>query len=324
MARVGFGEEADPGLWRFIHPGSKALIGIRWGKVGGTEVGQWMHQRWIGNIKMPGMEFLEDVDEILVSSPGVKSAANWGDEPPVLIAVGGRFDLTKIQALLIRLGAKKQMFGETPVYRQKGKLDSEPAFALVSSRLILMGDPQSLFSTIERSKLAASPDDGTFLARAKGMAERYDCWALLNDSGAMHNFLMSKLAGAAGGQESRGFEAGISVRDGLAIDVTVHTASERAAKAMESTLLHKIKLPAKAQTMGRGADELAVLQSKLKISVDRSNVAVSLRMDREELARSLVVSQPAMAGAARTNSSQPMVIRIEGLDEGPRTVPFKQ
>jgi hypothetical protein len=324
-------------LWRYVHPKSKALVGMQWSKVQKSELGRWLQQKWIKNLTIPGTEFLKDVDEVLISSPGVQSGAEEED-PALMIAIRGHFDLTRIRLVLARQNARLQMFDSIPIYRQKGKPDSEPAFALLNPQTILIGEPQSLFSTIERSKLVqAEEEPGTFTARAQAMAAKYDCWALMNDSGSMHNFLFAALAGKAISPDSQGFEAGISVTGGFSMDVLMKVGSEHAAKVLHGNVNRVIHLAA----ADKGSDFQGLLQ-KLKIASDKSGVALTLRMSNLEVAKSLHLSNepkdekpllaenpPHLQQADRKVTPPPpppppkLVIRIEGLDDGPREVPYK-
>ena len=293
-AVASFAQDATP--WQLIHPNSKALIGIQWAAVQNSEVGPWLRQRWIGDLEIPGVDFNKDVQQILISSPG---SAGTG-EPPLLIAVRGVFQQKQVETALIHQGMVKQIFSGAPVFRPKARGSSDPAFALLTDQLILIGDPASLFSTIERSRLPRQEEPGSFLFKAQSLNARYDCWALLSDSGSMQNFMLASLFGKTLSERTQAFEAGISVRDGLAIDFTMATQDERAAQTLQTNLKDQVRLAAQNPKDWAG---------KLHVSTDHANVIMSLRMPQ-------VPVQRAVAG-------QPQMIRIDGLDEGPRFVRYK-
>ncbi|MBV8819430.1 MAG: hypothetical protein JO022_13815 [Acidobacteriaceae bacterium] len=328
---------AENSLRRYVHPNSKALVGAQWSKIQKSELGRWLQRRWINNLDIPGTEFLKDVDEVLISSPGLKDGAGEDEDPALLIAIHGSFNLTRVRLVLARQGARMQNFDGIPVYRLKGKTESDPAFALLNSQTILVGDPQSLFSTIERSKLVQNTDEsGPFTARAQAMAARYDCWALAGENGSIHNFLLSALVGKALSPESQGFEAGISVRDGLLVDVIMKVPSERAAKLLQNNLARLIRIA--GTPMGAKNNDFVNLIPKFRVRSDKESVSLSLRMSDSEIAAALhansdrfVAQTAAVPGEAeRRTATLPRsappaksVIRIEGLDEGPRELPFK-
>ncbi len=309
---------AEPSLWRYVHPNSKALVGIQWSQVEQSDLGRWIQSRWIPDLGMPGIEFLKGVEQVLISSPGVQPESP-DEDPRLLIAIQGNFDLARLRQVLVEQGAKPQTFAGIPIFRQRGKAITEPAFALLSSRTILIGDIQTLFSSIERLKVARSEDDlQPLVGRAQDLAARYDCWALMSDTGAMHNFLFTSLAGKTLSPESQGFQAGISVRNGLAIDVVMAVRNERAARVLQGNLNRLIR---NAETDKGGSPEFASLIRKLRITADRSSVLLTLRMTALEASQSFA-SKPRSQVLAKTDAPK-LVIRIEGLDEGSRELPFK-
>ena len=310
LASVLLAREVDSGMWPLIHPNSKALIGIQWAAVQHSEVGKWLRQRWIGDLEVPGLDFSKDVQQVLISSPGRLG----GQEPQLLIAVRGNFDQKRVEEALIRAGTSRQMFSGVAVYRPRAKGSSDPSFALLTEHVILIGDPASLFSTIERSRLPRPADEGSFLERAQALDLRYDCWALLTDPASMQNFMFASLVGKTMSAEAVGLEAGISVRDGLAIDVVMNSPNERTAKAMQGHVTHMVELAAQDQ---KAPADFSSLVGKLRVSTDRNNVLMSLRMTDAEVAKSLE-AKPRIVVA-----DKPQVIRIEGLDDGPRVVPLQ-
>jgi hypothetical protein len=308
---------ADASLWRFVHPKSKALVGIQWSTVQKSEVGRWIQERWINGESIPGMEFLPDIQEALISSPGPASDAPNAD-PPLLIAIRGHFDLARVQQLLVRQGHRAQSFGTVSIYRPIAKGSTEPSFALLSSEIILVGDLQSLYATIERSRLPVSEDDDEgFLGRAQLLATRYDCWAIMSEPGAMKNFLFASLAGKTISPDSLGFEAGISVKDGLSIDLVLNSRSERGARTACAKLTRLLKV-------NSGGPEYAALFQKLRITSDHTSVFISLKMNPQETAASLKIpAAPPVPVVEAAHAAENKVIRIEGLDEGVREVVVK-
>jgi hypothetical protein len=310
---------ADASLWRFVHPNAKALVGIQWSKVQQSEVGRWIQQRWINGESVPGIEFLPDIDEVLISSPGPAAGSDSG-EPLLLIAIRGHFDLARVQQVLVRQGHRAQTFGTVPIYRPAAKGSTDPAFALLSPEIILVGDIQALYATIERSRLPVSEeDDEGFLGRAQLLATRYDCWAVMSEPGAMKDFLFASLAGKTLSSESQRFQAGISVKDGLAIDVVLSSRTERGARTVAAKLNRMLKASAKSD----GAPEYSALFQKLQISSDHTNVFITLRMNQQETAASLKVPLAAPPTVEASHAAERKVIRIEGLDEGVREVIVK-
>lgn len=303
----------EPSLWRFVHPNAKAVAGIQWSRVRESELGRWIQRRWIDGIALPASEFLQDVDQVLISSPGAPVSTDQ-DEPPLLIAIRGRFNMARVEEVLLSQGTNKQMFGRVPLYRPKINTAFDPVFAIVDPETILAGDLQSIFSTLERPWSGSSTQ---WLERAEVLSKHYDCWALMRDSGTIHNFLLSSLIGNTLSPDSQGFEAGISVRDGLAMDITLRVRSERSARLLQSNLNRMIRL-ASFQTANPSG--FTAFLDKMRIATDGSNVLLSLRLSGVEASRNL---NPVREVKPPLQAQRNLTIKIDGLDEGPREVPFK-
>ena len=83
----------DSTFWQYAHPNAKALIGIDVQRVRTSQMAAQLRSQFqtVNLPAVPGLEFLKWVDRVMISSPGVKTPGTT-QEPPVLIAVQGRFD----------------------------------------------------------------------------------------------------------------------------------------------------------------------------------------------------------------------------------------
>jgi hypothetical protein len=331
--------QTDPTLWRFIHPSAKAVISIDWKTLRGSHVGALLREKFIDanpGPAIPGIEFLDDVDRCIISSPG-RTAVDATSEPPMLIVVRGHFDLAKVRAVLADHGAKPQLFNSTQVYRPQGKNGHDMAFVLLDAQTILIGDAGSVFRSLERSASAApSPEASSILARAAEMDSRYDVWALMTGLEAVANDrLMGLLAGGGAlGSEARGFEAGVSLRNGLSADISLFFPTEPEARSTASELSKIMKMAIKDKM---GGPAMVDLERKLKVAADGAIARISLRLTPQELeknaqifaasrppaAASVADSAPVAATALAPPKPEPSMIRIEGLDSGPREIPMK-
>src|SRR5579863_6430884 len=75
--------QTDAGLGRFVHPNAKALISINWGRIGHTPIGTMLREKLgaAAGSMVPGLEFLDDVDRVLISSPGSNADDNTEEAP---------------------------------------------------------------------------------------------------------------------------------------------------------------------------------------------------------------------------------------------------
>ena len=389
--------QTDAGLWRFVHPNAKALIGIDVQRIRSSRVVEEMSAQLHAlpmpmglPVKIAGLDLIHSIDRVIVSSPG-RDAAHPNDEPPILVAVSGHFEPVKLGQMFLKAGAHRQVFNSVVIYRPQDQADSDFGFAVLNSQTMVIGDVKSLFTVIERAgKGDAAPP--AIVERARDMDVAYDFWAiLLTTPAAMASDRLPMMEELAG--KLKGFQAGIAVRDGLAVDVNLNAITEKAAKEMSDQFSKLIHLAAKDR---EAHPEWAGLDRKMKVTVDRSDVHFALRLDARELTRvakafdaartrhqaltaqgpaaaqapasgrmaaprpqamagqpafaaqtpapalpqplpataqqsAIVSQQTATAAAAAPAQQRPVVvkaperqvIRIEGLDDGPREIPYR-
>jgi hypothetical protein len=328
--------QTDPALWRFIQPNAKAIISIDWKHVRESHVGTMLREKWVDtNSAIPGVEFLNDVDRFLISSGG-QNAGDEPSEPPVLIVARGHFDLPRVRKLLVTHGAKAQAFNSVQVYRPQGKNAKDMAFVLIDAQTILIGDARSVFAGVDRIAVPGAVADATPLpARATALDATYEVWALITTPGALANDrLMGLLSGGEVGSNALGYEIGFSFKNGLSADASVLFESDSAAKRLSSELGKMLKMVIKDK-MGEPA--MLDLEKKLKITAEGSLVKIAMRVTPQELEKNAQIyaathkqPSPILADVRAVAKQAPeppkperRVIRIEGLDEGTREIPYK-
>ena len=323
MLASGLGAQTAGGLWRFAHPQAKALIGVNWKVVRESQAGRMMRERLESGIGegIPGIEFLNDLDEALISSPG---ATEGRADPQTLIAVRGRFDRARVKDLLVRYGARKQMYGASVIYRPKGESGRDFAIAQVDERTLLLGDVASVLAGIDRAKSEWTGGDANpVVERAQRLEASYDFWALFTAPGAL------SMPGAHMPPDAREMEAGISFHNGLSMDVRLETESIDIARHMAAELSKTLKLVSKDQEAQPGWTEVA---KKMHVWADSAAVKVSVRMGGEDLAKATRLWEVARAKRETARAQAQLdvkavppprrTIRIDGLDEGPREIPI--
>lgn len=333
--------QTDEGLWRFVHPNAKALIGIDVQRIRTSRVVEEMSAQLRAiplpmglTLQVPGMDLLHSIDRVIVSSPG-RNSADPDAEPPLLIAVSGRFEPVKLTQMFLKAGARRQVFNSVTIYRLQDEKNSDFGFVVLNSQTLLIGDVKSLFAVIERvGKGTVTPP--AIVERARDMDVAYDFWAILLTTPSA---MASDRLPIADMAKLNGFQAGISVRDGLSVDVNLNAITEKAAKDISEQFAKLIHLVAKDH---ENHPEWAGLDRKLKIKVDRADVHFALRMDAQEVGRVAKAFEEARArrqaltAAVNMKTQQPLptttpttapeprlVIRIEGLDDGPREIPYR-
>lgn len=352
MLAAGSGNaQTDPTMLRFIHPDAKALVSIDWKRVRQSHLGTMIREKWVDQNTgaIPGIEFLDDLDRVLISSPG-RNAADPSADAPLLIVASGRFDLEKVRNVLATNGAKPQMFNNTQVYRPQGKSGKDMAFVLLDAQTILIGDARSVFASLERTAFsvppAPNPVANPLLLRAAQLDANFDIWAVMSTPGALaSDRLMSMFTGNDLTADAGAFEIGLSLRSGLTIESAVMFQAESSAKHMASELSRLLKLTMKDK-MGEPA--VLDLEKKLKITSEGAQVKIAVHMTQQELEKNAQIftashSKPAAAVAdvrprdpavsgvrpltlppADPPKPEKKVIRIEGLDEGTREIPYRE
>jgi hypothetical protein len=341
--------QSDPAPWRFVYPNAKVLISINWQRVRQSPAGAMIRDKWLNAgllAAIPGIEFVDDIDRVVISSPGNEALKDTGTgtavEPaqaPMLIAVDGHFDAAKVRQLFTRLGAKPQAYNSFQVYRPQAAGSKDMAYVLFDAGTILFGDASSLFAALDRNQFAPpAPEPGSILGRAAVMDAAYEVWLIIATPDIMSSDRLTSLFG--GGEwtaDAPGFEAGVNLRSGLAADVTVHFTSEAAAKRVVTEMTKLTAMMAK----DKEADaQMQAIARKLKFRSDGLAVKISLSLTPQELEKSAqalaaahmapallaptqAVSPPSVTSAPATLVPiRPGVIRIEGLDEGTREIPY--
>jgi hypothetical protein len=258
-------------------------------------------------------------------------------EVPVLIAVHGHFDGPKVRQFFTRIGGKPQAYESFQIYRPQGKGVKGMAWVLFDPETILVGDAPSLFATLDRNHFGPpAPEAGSMLARAAEMEAAYEFWLVMNMPDMVPN---EKLTGLFPGSElaadAQGFEAGINLRSGLTADIAVRFGSEASAKQIVAEMAKMISAAAK----DKGAEaQVRELAKKLKLTAEGPTAKINVRLTQQELEKSAQAFAAGHKAALRAAGNmepagstfpvvtpapaKPGVIRIEGLDDGPREIPY--
>jgi hypothetical protein len=338
LAPAVLSAQTDPALLRFIPPNPKALISVDWKTLKSTHIGALLREKYIdgdSNSAIPGVEYLDDVDRFIVASPGT-ARADETSEPPMLVVVRGHFDLAKVRKTLAEHATKPQMFNSIQVYRPQGKSSRDMAFVLLDAQTILVGDANSIFASLERNSNPTPPDAGPILLRAKELDSRYDVWAILSGMQSIANDrLMGLLAGGGLQSDSRSFEAGISLKNGLVADLSLIFPSEPEARSMVTEFSKMMKAAIKEKV---GGPAMVDLEKRLKVAADGATAKISLRMTPQEFEKNAQIFaaarqqqvvaaaevKPAAEAVPAAPKAAPQMIKIDGLDDGPREIRLKQ
>ena len=342
-------------LWRFVPPDAKALVSIQWQRIRESPALATLRQKLLTDPAartIPGLDLLDEVDRILVTSSGMPqpaasdaSAGAPADAPantdqitdtPVLIVFRGRFETSKVRHFFSQIGARPQAYNNFQVYRPQNTNTKQMAWVQFDSSTVLFGDAPSLFAALDRNRFAPpAPQPGSIIARAAEMESTYDFWISVQSPDLVSR---DQLAGLVPqnvwGAEMKGFEAGISLRSGMAADFTMQLDSEAAAKKMVADFAGAVQTALRE----KGADpQMRELASKIHMAAEGPYAKVNLHLTQEDLRKTAEAyaaayqrgvtaaqqsARPPAVSAPRPVPPQRGVIRIEGLDNGPVDIPY--
>jgi hypothetical protein len=335
--------QSAPALWRFVDPNSQAVIGIDWARVRQSPAGEMIRDQWVprGTLAgFPGLELLNSVERFLISSPLPDSGAD-GPDAPVLIAIQGRFDAAEVHGLFARSRANVQAYNSFQVYRPRDGQHRNMAYVSFDAQTILYGDAPSVFAALDRNRFPQPQTEaapGSMAARAAALDAKYQIWAIVDANELLANDSFAALFGASQWAGSaQGIEAGLNLGSGLDADFTVRFSSEDMAKRVNAELLRAVDLAAKDRRAGSETQDIV---KGLRSSVEGNATRINLHLNPQELkglgeafAAGVQRGSDSLASAAKPGTnpvaappakpSKPAVIRIEGLDGGPREIPYE-
>jgi hypothetical protein len=350
----------EAGLWQFVRPDAKMLLGIDWRKTKASPAGDLFRKQFEQagkDLSSPsmGLDFLEQVDHILLSANSdfsTVTAQGGSSPPPMLIALSGRIDRTKLNKLMAAGTGIERWRGVDLLIPPKSAR-SDAVIAVVSERLALMGDRPSVEQALAGQSSSADP---ALLGRARRMAAQSEIWVVANPvTGA------SAPAGAPGMKQLEDIESldlGVSLRSGFGLRMNFGMKSAESAQAMA---LMTQMMAGMMVTNKQGGEDLLNLMRELKVNVEGANVALSLDMplatlqravnemrsgapglgqrslesilgvgppSRDRTIRTILEDGPAPEGTVRLPAAAPepetRTIRIVGLEEGEREVKYPQ
>ncbi|MEO8657411.1 MAG: hypothetical protein ABI693_03030 [Bryobacteraceae bacterium] len=309
---AGLCQGGEGSLWQYVHPQARAIAGTDWKKVADSDVGRLLQSELarLGLKNTGPASVLDSMERLLISSPG---ASGLQKDPPALVALEGRFDSPRVRAVLAEGTTSKRYRGIEICSGPRGSGGQPMELAILSHTLLLIGDRSSVRAAIDH----AVPPSGPLMARARRMAAENEIWAVMSTPPSA--FAGEGLPQAALLKDIQGMDLGVALGRGMAISLHLKSSTPAKAKEMNAALATLLSLA----EMESGDQQLKQLASRVRISADSNTVAVTFAMDAGELRESLrAVSGRLRQSAATAPTPRRMVIRIEGLDDGPREIPM--
>jgi hypothetical protein len=293
--------ESHPAWWRYASPDATALVGIQWehlrsspfadaisGELGGD-----------GGLGFPDLDCLKQAHQILISSPVLLAAAT------------GDFSTGTLREQATRKGLKRALYREIEIWVTPGK--DTLSIARMSDQLALLGRVKNLQDAIDRSLLDETDRvNSPLLARASHYSQD-DLWVV---AAQLPDPLAERFVPIEA--EAEGFEGGVSLGSGggLRFRAVLSASSEETAAPLAETLKQMVlSLPPVAQG--------------IQVNIDQTYVTLALAVTEEQLLAGLKATSAATVAAVTptpvakrepAKPAGPQVIRIFGLDDGPREI----
>ncbi|HEV2200430.1 MAG TPA: hypothetical protein VGR73_11475 [Bryobacteraceae bacterium] len=267
---------------------------------------------------VPGIELLDDIDSVFLSSTGDLSAASKPGTPkagtvgaalatpqktsaPFLLALLGTFPDEHVRPLL---KGPHPSYKGINVYRGTG---ADPtSIAILDEHTVLMGDDKSIYRAIDR-KTTGAPAEGPLIARARELSASNDIWIVARD--ASGNLQKASGPAAAFAAEIEGLDLGLAVHEGFNLDISLATKTEMGAQSLAQLLTAQMQIAVGSKM---DAAKAADFWRKVKVGADGKRMHVQVALTKEELQENirLMQQQRAAAQTSVASSAAPAAVRI--------------
>lgn len=291
--------ESYPASWKYLNPDTNALIGVEWSRVRLSPFAQVVAGEFSsdGTFGFPDLDFLRDASQVVIASPGNLALAN------------GQFALPQLRTKALTLGLKPARYRgvELLITSKRDAL----GVVLLSEQTILFGDRASLTAALDRGLSDRPRSYSELMAHAAQLGHSRDFWVIANalPDPMLSGFLPIDELGSG----LTAIIGGVSFRDGLHMDLALHAGSEADASAATENLRKLVP-------------ELPEIMRGMMYTLDDTDLRLALDVSGRELAKNLRDPQekPKAAPAAPVEAvGTPAVIRIYGLDDGVKEIPYR-
>ena len=331
--------QSHPSWWTYASPDATALVGIQWDALRNSPFASAVEAELssTGPLAFPDLECLQQARQIVISSP------------ELLAAEAGSFPAAAVNQQAQRAGLHRLVYRGVTLWVPDSA--EKPGIAQMSEQIVLVGARKTLQSAVDRSLLETGRPYSGLLQHAARFAQTGDLWVVAVRIPDPLASLFVPLD--AHGSE---FEGQVSLRNGLSVEASFDAASTDAAAAIADHLKQEAQtLPSFARSLDATSDRRTV---NIELEASAEDVEAALRAaPAPPVAPAAPVAAPAPAPkppavpAVVTAASvpspkpaaapgplaqvaaaapltppqpepppQPQVIRIIGLDSGPKEI----
>jgi len=331
--------ESHPSWWLYTSPEATAMVGIHWDNLRGSPLAEAIQAELssAGPLAFPDMECLRAAREIVISSP------------ELLAAEAGSFPSATVREQAKRAGLRLSVYHGVSFWLPENA--ASLGIAQISEQIVLIGARKTLESAINNSNAPSGRSYSSLLPRAARFSQTADLWVVAERLPDPLATLFVPLE-----IEADKFEGQISLRGGLAVDASFDAGSVRAAEDAASDLRKQApSLPPIARALDAKSDGSKVtvqlrmnpeeFQAALHAPVTPAPAVASLMPPAIASAPTVAVASvppPVVPAAALSSFAPPQaaaelpapaeppkpvgpqVIRIIGLDSGPKEIVLPQ
>ncbi len=327
--------QSHPSWWTYASPDATALVGLQLENLHQSPFAQQIEAELSpsGSLGFPNIDCLKEARQVILSAPETL-AIEWGTFPAATL---------REQALRAGMGFVRYRTVAMWI-PQNG---SGMGVAQMTAQLVLVGARKTLEAAIDNSVAEKDRRYSPLLARAARFSRTADLWVVATQLPDPLASLFVPIEANA-----QGFEGALSVQDGLHAEAWIDAESEQAAAGMAKHFKQDApSFPPMARTVQvtNGANKVTL---DLQLTTEQLASANGSPAPRVETAVIVPVNPPAAPPAPapapkpRTipvaaavpppapvedpplfkvtveKPAVPRMIVIQGLDEGPRVIPF--
>ena len=288
--------ESHPSWWTYAEPESTALVGIQWQTLRDSPFAPAVRAALSD---FPDVPLIFESRQILLSSPG-----------PLAI-LSGSFPVEALRKQALANGLKPASYRGIEFFISPGK--DTLSLAQLTEQVVLLGLRKTLERAVDRSLAETGRRYSPLLSRAARLGQGNDLWVVATQlpDPLASDFVPLEI-------EADGFEGWVSLRDGLQMGAAIDAGSaDRAASVAENLRQAVPTMPSIARTM-----EVKVDSSSVLLSLDVTGEQLIAAMRPSESPKPVEAPQPVVEAkkAEEPAPEGPQVIRIFGLDDGPREI----
>jgi hypothetical protein len=339
---------SEPVAWRFAHPEAQVVAGVDFRKLAQSPDGAEIRAQFAAAL---GASLLEQTERLLMSS-----VFDSGGRRSDVLILSGSFSLPQLRKLAMREGARMTPYKGLEIAAPAGATAADPHLAWITGpgggTTVLIGTRPAIQAAAERSKaqVVSMASVNPLFERALDLWTQYPVWVTCDTvpQGLGPKSLDRYVEGNSGAEKGpvEGFDAGIRPGADGEVNFWVWAANEPAAqqvllqlqsgaksgeKFLLSSWLGDLKATIEGSTLAMGtvlpvgsaASRVGPLLAAFALPVElKAPAATPVPVPVPVRAKVGANLPPSSIEKIVAEAPKQMVVRIQGLDDGARSIPY--